>query len=61
VPENRDEIPDDLSGFETGEVSKLVSDAIAMHEILTALMKGGWTERQAITYLVELGERRNRG
>lgn len=61
MSEDRDEPATDLSGFETGDVSKLVQDAIAMHEILTALMRGGWTERQAIRYLVELGQTRNRG
>ena len=48
----------DMSPFETTEVSKLVQDAIAMHEILTSLMRGGWTERQAIIYLVEMGRPR---
>jgi hypothetical protein len=42
-------------------VSKLITDAIAMHEVLVALVKAGWTERQAIMYLVELGIRKNGG
>jgi len=48
----------DLGEFDGEVASKLVQDAIAMHEILTSLVKGGWTERQAIIYLVELGVRK---
>lgn len=42
-------------------ISKLVQDAITMHEILMALLKAGWTERQAIIYIVESGYRYNHG
>lgn len=57
-----DENPSELTpGLGADDVpSKLVQDAIAMHEILTALVQGGWSERQAIIYLVELGQRRQR-
>lgn len=36
-------------------VPRLLQQAIAMHEVLTALLAAGWTERHAIMYLVEMG------
>lgn len=52
-----DETPDVTPFDDLEDLPKMVADAIAMHEILTALVRGGWTERQAIMYLVELGKR----
>jgi hypothetical protein len=38
-------------GQAPGELSPLDTEAVALHEILTALMRAGWTEDQAVKYL----------
>lgn len=52
---NEPAAPDGFPAFTPTEVG-----VIAMHEFLEMLIKGGWPERRAILYLIELGERQAR-